>query len=193
MAVLAGKIGSPRAGIYALRQASGSQALADLGVTGAADTAIGSKGLVIFGEDTEISSNELEFLMVQDTHLTETAKKADIVFPLAAYPETDGTYVSADRRLQRCNKAIESPIEYRTSEIAQKIAEILEATIPAGSARDLYPNINYGDCAPAPVLYADGFGLTDKKARLQVTADTDMFAKQTPTCYLINAADADLQ
>jgi formate dehydrogenase major subunit len=51
MAVVAGHIGSPRDGIFMLRQMSGSQALSDYGVTATAEAAMGAKGLMIFGED----------------------------------------------------------------------------------------------------------------------------------------------
>ena len=192
MAVVAGHIGSPRDGIYMLRQMSGSQILADYCITGSADAAKGSKGLMIFGEDYDTSSYDLSFLMVQDTHLTETAKKADIVLPLAAYPEINGTYVNTDRRLQSCVKAVEPPVKYRTSEIVQRIAEILEGAAPAGTARELYPGIEIGDRAPTPVLYVDGFGFADKKAKLQVVEETSMFDCLPGTSYLMNAIKADL-
>ena len=193
MAVTSGHIGSPRDGIYMLRQASGSQTLADYGVIETAESATEAKGLAVFGEDVDLQMGGLEFLMVQDTHLTETAKKADVVFPLAAYPEIDGTFVSTERRVQRCNKAVTSPAIYRTSEIVQSIAEVLEGCAPAGSACELYPKTDVGQCAPTPVLYTDGFGFPGGKAKLQVIEEAPMFAKPAQTCYIINAVDADLK
>lgn len=39
------------------------------------------------------------FIVVQDAFLTETAKLADVVFPVAIHAELDGTYTSTDGRL----------------------------------------------------------------------------------------------
>ena len=194
MSVIAGHIGGPRNGIYTQRQMAGSQILADYGITATAETTTGYRGLAIFGEDPELEfdENELEFLMVQDTHMTATAQKADVVFPLASYPEINGTFVSSGRRLLRCNKAVEPPFEYRTADIAQKIAEFLAGSAPAGSARSLYPDTEIGECYPAPVLYTDGFGFPDKKAKLQVAPEAAMFDERVPTFSLFKAVRADL-
>ncbi|UCE28975.1 MAG: formate dehydrogenase subunit alpha, partial [Candidatus Bathyarchaeota archaeon] len=51
--------------------------------------------------------NNLEFLVVQDIFLTETAQLADIVLPAASYAEKDGTFTATDRRVQMVRKAIE--------------------------------------------------------------------------------------
>ena len=195
MAVVAGHIGSPRSGIYMLRQASGSQVLADYGIRGTVDTANGAKGLMVFGEDAEIPADidQLLFLTVQDTHLTETAKKADVVFPLAAFPEIDGSFVNTERRLQKCSKAADPPFGYRTSEIAQNIAEVIEGSAPAGCACTLYPNSKPGECVPSPILCEDGFGFPDRKAKLQVTKEAAMFEKQASTGCMMNAVDADIR
>ena len=161
MAVVAGHIGSPGNGIYMLRQLSGSQALADYAVTATADAAKDCKGLMIFGEDpeTRFEEQEYEFLMVQDIFMTETAKKADVVFPMATYPEIDGTFINTERRLQQCNKAIGAPVKYRTSEIAQKIAELLSGNAQAGIADKLYPNTaEPSPCAPGSATA----GIADK-------------------------------
>lgn len=51
--------------------------------------------------------NNLEFLVVQDIFLTETAELADIVLPATSYAEKDGTFTSTDRRVQVMRKVIE--------------------------------------------------------------------------------------
>jgi hypothetical protein len=83
-------------------------------------------------------------------------------------------------------------MEYRTLDIAQKIAEVLEDCAPAGCACMLYPNAAPGECVPEPVLYTDGFGFEDKKAKLHVVKETDMFDKLKPTSSLILTVEADL-
>jgi len=79
------------------------------------------KGLYIVGEDPVLADpnalhavaalEKLDFLIVQDIFLTETAKMADIVFPAACYAEKDGTFTCTERRVQRVRKAVEPPGE----------------------------------------------------------------------------------
>jgi formate dehydrogenase alpha subunit len=49
----------------------------------------------------------LEFLVVQDIFLSETAKLADVILPAASFAEKDGTYTNTERRVQRIRRAIE--------------------------------------------------------------------------------------
>ena len=56
----------------------------------------------------------LEFLVVQDVVLTETAERADVVFPAAAGSfESDGTVTNSERRVQRLRRTVKSPGEAR--------------------------------------------------------------------------------
>jgi formate dehydrogenase major subunit len=75
------------------------------------------KFLYIFGEnpmrsDPDINHvqhclDHVDFLVVQDIFLTETAERADLVLPGASFAEKDGTFSSTERRVQRIRKAIE--------------------------------------------------------------------------------------
>lgn len=75
------------------------------------------KAMYIMGENPMLSDPDinhvkkalenLEFLVVQDMFLTETAQLADIILPAASYAEKDGTLTATDRRVQRIRKAIE--------------------------------------------------------------------------------------
>ena len=68
------------------------------------------KGMYILGENPFISdpnSNKvrkalaaLDFLVVQDIFLTETAEFADVILPASSYFEKSGTYTNTDRRVQ---------------------------------------------------------------------------------------------
>lgn len=49
---------------------------------------------------------KLDFLVVQDLFLTDTANQADVVLPAASFAEKDGTHTSTESRLQRINRAI---------------------------------------------------------------------------------------
>lgn len=75
------------------------------------------KAMYIMGEDpvlTDANSNHvrkgleaLDFLVVQDLFLTETAKLADVVLPGASFAEKTGTFTNTERRVQMVNKAID--------------------------------------------------------------------------------------
>lgn len=57
----------------------------------------------------------LDFLVVQDIFLTETAQRADVVFPAAAGAfESEGTVTNSERRVQRVRKTLDPPGEART-------------------------------------------------------------------------------
>ena len=79
------------------------------------------KALYIIGENplvsdpdlnhAEKSFKNLDFLVVQDIFLTETAKTADVVLPSACFAEKEGTFSNTERRVQRVRKAVEPPGE----------------------------------------------------------------------------------
>jgi formate dehydrogenase major subunit/formate dehydrogenase alpha subunit len=81
------------------------------------------KSLYIIGENplvsdpdlnhAEKSLQKLDFLVVQDIFLTETARLADVVLPSACFAEKDGTFSNTERRVQRLRKAVEPPGEAR--------------------------------------------------------------------------------
>ena len=52
---------------------------------------------------------KLEFLVVQDIFLHETAQVADVVLPAASFAEKDGTFTNSERRIQRVRKAVAPP------------------------------------------------------------------------------------
>jgi formate dehydrogenase alpha subunit len=53
------------------------------------------------------SLSALEFLVVQDVFLTETAQMAQVVLPAASFAEKDGTFTNTERRVQRVKRAID--------------------------------------------------------------------------------------
>ncbi len=55
--------------------------------------------------------NALDFLVVQDIFLTETARMADLVLPAAAWAEKSGTFTSTERRVQWFDQAVSPPGE----------------------------------------------------------------------------------
>jgi formate dehydrogenase major subunit len=72
------------------------------------------------------SLQRLDFLVVQDIFLTETAELADVVLPAACWAEKDGTFTNAERRVQRIRKAVDPPGEARADwEIITALAHAL--------------------------------------------------------------------
>jgi len=81
------------------------------------------KGLYIVGENPMMSDPDinhvrqaletLEFLVVQDVFLSETAELADVVLPACTYAEKDGTFTNTERRVQRVRKAVQPPGQAR--------------------------------------------------------------------------------
>jgi len=66
----------------------------------------------------------LDFLVVQDIFLTETAEYADVVLPACTFAEKEGTFTNTERRVQRVRKALE-PLgsSLPDSEIVIRLAE----------------------------------------------------------------------
>jgi formate dehydrogenase major subunit len=65
--------------------------------------------------ETAKSFEGLEFCIVQDLFLNETAKRfADVFLPAASSFEKDGTFMNAERRVQRIRKAVEPRGNART-------------------------------------------------------------------------------
>jgi NADH-quinone oxidoreductase chain G len=54
----------------------------------------------------EAAFSKLDFLVVQDIFLTETAKRADVVLPALSWAEKDGTFTNMERRIQRVRKSV---------------------------------------------------------------------------------------
>ncbi len=77
------------------------------------------KAMYIMGENPMVSDPDvnhvkeslenLDFLVVQDIFLTETAQLADVVLPAASFAEKEGTFTNTERRVQRLWQAI-SPV-----------------------------------------------------------------------------------
>jgi formate dehydrogenase alpha subunit len=81
------------------------------------------KAVYIMGENPALSDPNLrrsraalekvDFLVVQDIFLTETAEYADVVLPSACFAEKEGTFTNTERRVQLVRKAVEAPGQAR--------------------------------------------------------------------------------
>jgi len=81
------------------------------------------KAMYVLGEDPVLSEpnqakvieslENLEFLLVQEIFMSETAKLADVVLPATCFAEKDGTFTNSERRVQRVRKAVDPPGQAR--------------------------------------------------------------------------------
>jgi formate dehydrogenase alpha subunit len=110
------------------------------------------KALYIVGENpmisdadvahAEASLRHLDFLVVQDIFLTETAKLAHVVLPAACFAEADGTFTNTERKVQRVRKAVEPPGAARADwEIVADLAGLLGQPMAFTSAEAIMAEI----------------------------------------------------
>ena len=106
----------------------------------------------------------LDFLVVQDIFLTETAQLADVVLPAAAAAEKDGTFTNTDRRVQRVRQAVEPPGQARADwqsicQIAERMGTPMSYPSVAAiqdeiaSLTPIYGGITYGRLERGPLQW----------------------------------------
>jgi formate dehydrogenase major subunit/formate dehydrogenase alpha subunit len=94
------------------------------------------KALYLVGENPALSDPDvqhvlealarLDFFVVQDIFLSETARLAHVVLPATSFAEKDGTFTNTERRVQRVRKVVEPPGDSRpdwwiTCQVAQRL------------------------------------------------------------------------
>ncbi len=151
------------------------------------------KAMYIMGENPFLSDPNvarvrdafcrLDFLVVQDIFLTETAEVADVVLPATSYFEKTGTYTNTDRRVQLGRAMLDAPGKARLDwEILcevmtrmgyeQSYADIEDVFVEFSDLTENYRGLRYrhldgpGKLWPCPdpensegsvVLFGDGF------------------------------------
>lgn len=73
---------------------------------------------------------DLDFVLVQDIFMNETAEYADIILPATSFAEKDGTFTNSDRRVQLIRDAVPAPGSARDDwEIIAELAQRVEAKL----------------------------------------------------------------
>lgn len=143
IALVSGHIGKARDGILMLKAKNNSQGIIDLGITAGAEAMEGVKALIAFGEDPDADAlKELVFLAVCDTHMTDTAAKADVVIPGTGFASTYGTYTNTERRLQVVEEAAEEDVVFSNWEVAAELAHVYEVEMPWDEVQDISDEMN---------------------------------------------------
>jgi len=115
------------------------------------------RGMYVVGENPALSEPDIqhaaealadmEFLVVQDIFMTETAEHADVVLPAATSPEKHGTFTNTERRIQRVRPTAEPPgLARQDWEITQALARRLGYDWDYAHPREVMEEIN--DLAP---------------------------------------------
>ncbi|GIW02527.1 NADH-quinone oxidoreductase subunit NuoG [Roseiflexus sp.] len=167
LTLLTGHVGKPNNGIIPLFPGANVRGALDMGVNPGAGKKRGLKaremwtaaregrlrGMIIAGMNpvrdhpaVAEALDALEFLVVQDMFLTETAQRADVVLPTASIAGREGTFTNAERRVQRFRQA-RIP-EYNTPagwDVAQRLARAL---IALGITPDVPDGQGDGRAAP---------------------------------------------
>jgi NADH-quinone oxidoreductase subunit G len=123
---------------------------------------------------------KLEFLIVQDIFMTETAKLAHVVLPAASSAEKSGTFTNVERRLQQLNKAEEPVGESRTDwEIVQDVANRMGGSFNYRSDRDILKEIRsvvpaYADLAVGGCWSREKSPLAGSSVDLSLESDSIM-------------------
>ena len=158
------------------------------------------KAMYLKGEDTITSdANEndvrkalekLDFFVVQDVILSETARYADVVLPASPSLEKDGTFTNTERRIQRLYQVLEPLGESKPDwRIIQDIANALganwnynhpsEVMDEVASLTPMFAGVNYqrlegykslqwpvaADGSDQPLLFTEKFPFPDGKAK----------------------------
>jgi formate dehydrogenase alpha subunit len=133
------------------------------------------KGMYIVGENPALSFPNsrliteslasLDFLIVQDMFLTETAKLANVVLPAASFAEKDGTFTNFEGRIQKVQKAIPPLGESLPDwEIILRLAEKIGAPMPYSSPQQVMGEI-VGTCQLATYSSYEGNGHAEPEAQ----------------------------
>ncbi|MBW4054292.1 MAG: molybdopterin-dependent oxidoreductase [Proteobacteria bacterium] len=135
LALLTGKYGKEGCGVLCLSEKNNSQGAVDMGfyaqdgglnslqildacVSGAVKTLFiaGEDPLTSYPDRTKVKAalDAVEFLVVSELFLTETAAMADVVLPACSFAEKEGTFTSTDRRVQFIKPAIRKNAQTKT-------------------------------------------------------------------------------
>jgi predicted molibdopterin-dependent oxidoreductase YjgC len=105
---------------------------------------VGENPVASFPDPTEVERAlaGLEFLLVQEMFLTETATHATVVFPAASFAEKDGTFTNFEGRVQAVRRALPALGESRTDwEIILALAAAMGAPMGMETLDDVQSEI----------------------------------------------------
>lgn len=138
------------------------------------------KGMYVQGEDiaqsdpnthhVEAALRALDILIVQDLFLNETARFAHVFLPGTSFLEKDGTFINAERRINRVRPVMKSATGLEEWEVTQRLANAMG-----------YSEMNYTDAsqimdeiaALTPTFAGVSFTRLDEKGSVQWPCNDD--------------------
>ena len=123
------------------------------------------KALYVIGEDiihrshndnrTREALKNIDFIVVQDIFMSDTALYADVVLPSSSFSEREGTWTNMEGRVQKINKAIEPIGESRADwEAIKELANIMGGNFKYSFAEDIFKEITTVVPAYAGITYS---------------------------------------
>ena len=111
----------------------------------------------------EQALGKLDFLVVQDVCLGETARLAHVVLPGASFAEKDGTFTNVEKRIQKLAKAF-GPIGNSKADwyIICMLAQVLQHDFDYGSAAQIFEELVKVSPVHAKLSWRD-LGETEKR------------------------------
>jgi NADH-quinone oxidoreductase subunit G len=109
------RVGKPNNGLVGVWNTPNAQGAWELGFRPSTDLATALKGKTVYvaaadpaGDDPALAEalDSAKFVIAQDILPTVTTALADVVLPAQAFTEREGTYTSAERRVQRFYPAV---------------------------------------------------------------------------------------
>ena len=142
----------------------------------------GVRAMYITGENPLLSEpdlnradglfRKLDFLVVQDIFMHETALLADVILPATSFAEKDGTFTNSERRVQRVRRAVAPVGESRPDwdivcDLARRMCERLD--LPwAGQFAFQHPGEIFDEMAGlTPILAGISYERLDTEGGLQ--------------------------
>jgi len=163
------------------------------------------KGMLIMGENPMASFpqparvkkalSSLDFLVVTDMFLTETARLASVILPAASFAEKEGTFTNFEGRIQRVRKAIEPAGDsLPDGEIIRRLAGILDSPMLYTSPQQVmseieemvpfYHHFNYSGVDETDLDLSEVGGNTPGTRRLHKGLFPSGFGRFSPVAYL---------
>ncbi len=117
------------------------------------------------------SIEKLEFFVVQDIFLTETAQLADVVLPASSFAEKEGTFTNTERRVQKVRQIFDPPgIAKADWEIICELARRMGGKgFDYGSAEDIFNEMS----RLTPSYGGISYGRLDREGGIQWPCPTD--------------------
>lgn len=131
------------------------------------------KGMYIQGEDVaqsdpnihhvEAALRNLDILIVQDLFLNETSRFAHVFLPGTSFLEKDGTFINAERRINRVRPIMPSPTGKHEWEVTQDLARAMGYEMGHETSSEIWDEI----AALTPVFANVSFAELDRRGSVQ--------------------------